>query len=321
MKLLLKYIVIIILLPLPSIVSAQAINDNLSYRNLNSDHYFRINYENDFFTATDKYYTQGIYIELVNPALRKFPFSKTLVHPHANNTIYGLAIEHNAYTPSDLGSDKPLYGDRPFAASLFLKTFLVAMDTNRKDRFSTSLSTGVIGPSAFGHEMQAGIHKALGDVTPHGWQNQIKNDAVINYQVDYEKSLLSYKNYFNVNGYGTVRAGTLNDKAGIGFTIMAGKFNSPFLITPVGKKLKIYIYDHPEIDIVGYDATMEGGIFTQNENVYIIEPSNVSRITFQNRYGAVLTYKRLYVEYYYTFITKEFNAGKSHRTGGITIGF
>ncbi|HXS36681.1 MAG TPA: lipid A deacylase LpxR family protein [Flavipsychrobacter sp.] len=310
----------LILFPISSIASAQAINDNLSYRNLNSDKYFRINYENDFFTATDEYYTQGIYIELVNPALRKFPLSKTLIHPKANNIIYGMGIEHNAYTPSDLGSDKPLYGDRPFAASLFLKTFLIAMDTERKDRFSSSLSTGVIGPSAFGHEMQAGIHKALGDVTPHGWQNQIKNDAVINYEVDYEKSLLSYKNYFNLNGFATARAGTLSDKAGIGITVIAGTFNSPFKIAN-NKKLRIYLYDHPEIDAIGYDAPMEGGVFTQSENVYVISPRDVSTITFQNRFGAVLTYKRLYVEYYYTFITKEFNTGKPHQTGGITVGF
>ena len=41
-------------------VSGQAMDNTLAYRNIPTDKYFRINYENDFFAAFDRDYTQGI---------------------------------------------------------------------------------------------------------------------------------------------------------------------------------------------------------------------------------------------------------------------
>src|SRR5450432_657253 len=58
-------------LPFPG--AAQAIDNTVSFRNINSDQYTRIYYENDFFTGTDRDYTQGIYIERITPSLRHFP--------------------------------------------------------------------------------------------------------------------------------------------------------------------------------------------------------------------------------------------------------
>ena len=40
-------------------LSAQRIDNTVSFLNVNSDKYFRFHYENDYFTATDRYYTQG----------------------------------------------------------------------------------------------------------------------------------------------------------------------------------------------------------------------------------------------------------------------
>lgn len=60
---------------------AQAINNLLAHKNINSDRYLRLSYDNDFFSATDEYYTQGIDVELVLPQLKKFPASWLLVNP------------------------------------------------------------------------------------------------------------------------------------------------------------------------------------------------------------------------------------------------
>ena len=103
---------------------AQAIDNTLSYKNINSDKYFRLNYENDFFSSTDKYYTQGIHLELVAPWVKQFPLSKTLIHPNFSYIRYGIGLEHEGYTPSSISDPHILYGDRPFAGCFFLKTFL-----------------------------------------------------------------------------------------------------------------------------------------------------------------------------------------------------
>ncbi len=81
---------------LPLAAFSQAIDNTVSFRNINSDHYLRVMYENDFFTKTDRDYTQGIYLEWVRPGLRKFPLSSLLWKPRNGSVTYGLALEHNA---------------------------------------------------------------------------------------------------------------------------------------------------------------------------------------------------------------------------------
>jgi hypothetical protein len=105
----------------PSASYAQAIDNTLSFKNINSEKYFRINYENDFFSATDIYYTQGMHMELVSPGIKKFPLCRLLICPAYNNIKYGIGAEHDAYTPTTIRSDNIQYDDRPFAACLFLK--------------------------------------------------------------------------------------------------------------------------------------------------------------------------------------------------------
>ena len=129
-----------------------------SYRNIASDKYFRINYENDFFSASDRDYTQGILIEKVHPAFRKFFLMKLILQPAGALTKYGVAIQHNAYTPNQIDKYAIQYGDRPFAGVLMFQTFAISTDPLRKARLVATLSTGVLGQAAGGEQMQRTIH-------------------------------------------------------------------------------------------------------------------------------------------------------------------
>ena len=300
---------------------AQEINNLQSYKNLNDDHYLRINYENDFFSATDQYYTQGINIEVVAPGLKHLFLNKALIHPAGFNVRYGLAVEHNAYTPTSIRHDEILYGDRPFAASLFLKSFAIGIDAANKQRFSSAMSLGLIGPGAGGQEMQTSIHKALHGVTPHGWQNQISNDAIVNYEADYEKQLVSISRYLLIDGAAMARVGTLSDKASVGATLMFGFFDSPYDAPAGGKHgFRIYAYEHPEVQAVGYDATLQGGVFDR-QSPYTIPTGNLIRGVFQNRFGFVVAYRRLYLEYFQSVKSAEYTTGNYHTWGGIQVAF
>jgi len=301
-------------------VYGQAIDNVSSYKDISTDRYFRINYENDFFSAADMYYTQGISLELVTPGLKHFPLSWLLIKPKYSYVRYGIAVEHDAYTPTSIGPPYILYGDRPFAAALFLKTFLIAADAAKKQRFSTSLTTGVLGQAAFGAEMQTGIHHALHDIKPMGWPNQIHNDAAVDYEVEYEKQLVSIPKFFSLNGDGRTRVGTLSDKAAVGVTFMGGYFNDPFATDIIIKGARIYAYDHADISAIGYDATMQGGVF-DHTSPYTISAGNIKRAVFENRFGFVFNYHKLYLEYFQTFLTSEFKGGGDHRWGGIEIAF
>jgi hypothetical protein len=148
-----KIILPILITLLPFTTGAQAIDNTLSFKNITSDAYFRFNYENDFFSGTDIYYTQGLHIELAEPWMKHFIISKILVHPRNFSYIrYGIGFEHDGYTPTSYSNPVILYGDRPYAACLFMKTFLITIDPIKKQRFSSSFSSGVIGQAAGGME-------------------------------------------------------------------------------------------------------------------------------------------------------------------------
>ena len=307
---------------LPCSAGAQAIDNSLSFKNINSDTYFRFNYENDFFSATDFYYTQGLHIELVTPWVKHFIISKILVHPRNFSYIrYGIGFEHDGYTPTSYSNPNILYGDRPYAACLFMKTFLIAIDPIKKQRFSSSFSSGVIGQAAGGAEMQTGIHHALHDVLPRGWQHQVHNDVILNYQVNYEKQLVSLGHFVSVDAGAMGRVGTLSDKASAGTTIILGYFDSPFSATTATKKnFRIYAYEHAEVNAVAYDATLEGGLLDRT-SPYVISPKDLTPFVFQNRFGFVVIYRRLYLEYFQSLLSNEFTTGNFHVWGGVQIAF
>ena len=316
-----KITAIILLIVYSSSTKAQLIDNSSTFRNINSSSYFRFHYDNDFFTKTDQYYTQGITFDFVSPGIKHFFLSKLLWKPYSGSPQYGVTVNLFGYTPTSIASDNILYGDRPFDANISLKTFLIQADETNKQQVSTALSIGVMGPWALGYEIQHGIHKWLKNPLPHGWQYQIKNDVIINYQLNYEKQLLSTGNNFLLNTTAEARLGTLNDRLGGGFNFMAGRFNKRFLpIAGSKRKAEYYFYAQSRANVVGYDASLQGGLFNRS-SPYIISAADVSRVTFQADAGVIVNFKKLYLSYTQSFLTKEFRTGKYHRWGGISMGF
>ncbi len=291
-----------------------------SFRDIKSTNYFRFNYDNDYFASTDKNYTQGYNFELVAPFLEKNPLNYLFLKPSNSEYKYGLSIEHIGYTPDNIKSSEIQYGDRPFAASIMIKSFSIATDTLQKSRFISSLNLGLIGPGAFGKEMQVAIHKATGNTIPEGWQNQIKNDLVLNYEVSYEKQLLRHKNLLALAGNTNLRLGTLFTNASAGLTATIGIINSPFTTVKNKNKFQFYIYSQPIVSVIGYDATLQGGLFNK-KSPYTISSNSINRFTAQFNYGIVLQTKTLYFEYSRTLLTREYDLGNSAEWGGIKIGF
>jgi len=299
--------------------SAQRISHTALYRNIGSPNYFRIHYENDYFSGTDIYYTQGINLEYVNPAVGKLWISKLLLRSSGKENKFGVSLEHEGYTPTSISHSEILYGDRPFAACLFLKTFSMANDAGRRERISSALSAGVIGPAAGGKEMQEAIHRWINAKQPQGWQNQIQNDLILNYQVEYERGLFTVNNYFSFSGKAGGRAGTFNTKAYAGTVLMVGYFDDPFTNFAEQKiKTQVYFYAEPLVNAVGFDATLQGGVFNKS-SPYTISAADINRFVFQGNAGLVFKINTWQFEYFQTYLTKEFVTGHYHIWGGVRI--
>lgn len=298
----------------------QLIDNSSTFRNINRNNYFRFHYDNDYFTKTDEYYSQGIAFEYVNPALKKFPLSKLLWKPFKAQPQYGISFNLIAHTPTTILSDSILYGDRPFNASISLKTFLVQADDLDKQQISTALIIGVTGPAALGFDIQYNIHRWTKNPLPHGWQYQTKNDIIINYQLNYEKQIIGAGNNFLLNTAAEARVGTVNDKLSGGFNFMAGRFNKRYQpVNAEKRKTEFYLFGQGRVNFVGYDASMQGGLFN-HKSLYTIAGSDITRVSLQADAGVIVNFRKLYLSYTQSFLTKEFRTGKNHRWGGISLG-
>lgn len=302
----------------PTLLLAQKIENTASFRDIKTDNYFRFNYDNDYFTGVDQNYTQGYNFELVAPIFQQNPVNNLFFKPKNSQYKYGLSIEHIGFTPNNIKSTDIQYDDRPFAAAIMLKSFLIAIDTIKKSRLVSSVNMGIIGPGAFGKEMQVAIHEATGNTIPGGWRNQIKNDVVVNYEINYEKQLIHFSNLFCLNATSNAKVGTLFTNASLGLNASVGLLNNPFLGTTFKRNFELYFFTQVLASAIGYDATLQGGLFN-TKSPYTI--NSIERFTAQNHFGIIMQTKSLYFEYFQTLQTREYEIGKSYKWGGIKIGF
>jgi len=298
--------------------SGQKIDNTVSYRGMSGDRYLRINYDNDLFAGQDQNYTQGYSIELVSPVLSKNPVNKIFFQFAEDRQISGIVFEHLGYTPERYDRTEIQIGDRPFAGVATLKYFKISINEKSKQRITSQLNAGVMGPAAIGKEIQTSIHEITGSLMPRGWKNQINNQFVLNYAIDYEMELTRIENYLGLTMNASATLGNLNTKAAIGFSSTFGLVNDPYRLSKDNKFL-LYGYVQSMIAAVGYDGTLQGAILG-NDSVYTIPAADVSRLVGQVKYGLILQTSGLYLEYSRSSITREIKTLEGASWGGFRIG-
>jgi lipid A 3-O-deacylase len=294
-------------------------NDSLP---LKQENYFRYTYDNDFFNATDRYYTQGVRLELILNPLKCNPLSRILLRISRQAKNYsGIAFERDGFTPRSIRVDS-LYRERPYAGISFLSSFLISIDQSKNQKLYSQLDLGIIGPWSRGAEEQKYIHAMLDNIQPLGWENQIRNDVILNYTLQYEKGILM-KKYMQFIWMLEARAGTLYDDFSLGGTFRLGLmhhyFNSPGLSKDKNeRKFQCYVFFRGKAKLVGYNATLQGGVFSKN-NAYTLSDGEISRLVGITYAGIMIAYKRISLEYSKAYISSEFSKGVCHGWGRIGI--
>jgi len=284
---------------------------------LSTRRYFSYTYSNDFFSATDRYYTQGIHPELILPIFRKLPFMKILPQLSHSVNQYGLSGTQDCFTPASIRRDTILRGDRPFAATIFLGHFIISNDEEKKQRLTSEIDLGAIGPCAKCEEEQKGIHKMLVNIQPLGWEFQISNDFILNYRIRYEKNIFS-KRFIDLTGLTELIAGTIYNNIALGAHLRFGKMQLYFA-NERSKKLQFYGFAQGWVKAVGYNASMQGGLFSKSVNT--LGYSELSPVVLRGSFGLHLEYKKLAIEYSRIFITREIKTWWAHGWGYINITF
>ncbi len=291
--------------------------------------YFSFQYDNDFFSATDRYYTQGIKLSLINPIVSYSPLSYALFGlKQPTKKYYGLTFSSDCFTPKTIRYDTLNYLERPYAALLYVSHSLSTINQQKKIAVHTQLDLGVIGPCASCEQMQKGIHKALDNIQPLGWENQLQTDYIINYRAVFEKGIFNKKNR-EVILMLPVKIGSLYTDAGLGLTARMGFFSPYFSNLGMDKyrvyrkrNFQFYGIARANAKFVAYNASMQGGLY-YNKNNYEIDASRINRVVVEAMAGFVLNYKSIRLEYSKLYVTKEFKEGIEHGWGKclISVGF
>jgi lipid A 3-O-deacylase len=284
---------------------------------ISTNRFVKINYENDFFTQTDEYYTQGIKLEGVDPVLRYSPIMWLL--PNLSHSVlqYGLSAVQDCFTPTSITSVTILRGDQPFAGYVYLGHYKTSADYYKKQMLTAELDVGAIGSCAECEQEQKDIHRWFpGNVQPDGWQYQIGTGIMLNYKLGYEKALYS-DTVLDIDACGQINAGTVYDNALAGFTIHVGKMQSHFFLNQASS-FQFYGIIQAWAEGVAYNGTMQGDLFTNN-SINTLAYKQISKLVFGDSYGLCLSFHKVTFVYSVTHITNEIITGYYHGWGHIDI--
>jgi hypothetical protein len=290
---------------------------------LSREKFLRIGFDNDILNYTDRFYTNGIRFDYISPAFQQFPLSKLMI-PYWRGGInyYGISLVQNMYTPSTTKVEGILFGDRPYAAYLYFGTFKITNDPVNRFRQTSELDIGVIGPYSFGEYIQKSFHNEVPtNSIPLGWEYQVKNDLVLNYNYSIEKGIIEKNNFdFSVNGSGAL--GSLYTNISGGFLVRAGIQNPYFENLGQSKKrinretglknTQFIFFVTSRGKLVGYDATLQGGFFNKS-SVYNIPAGNISRFVYQGTAGLTFVYGGFRFDIEQFLISPEFRNGWWHK--------
>ncbi|MCB2410998.1 lipid A deacylase LpxR family protein [Hymenobacter lucidus] len=303
---------------------AQLLRDSTQ---VSADRLLDYSFANDAFLRTDYYYTQGMTLLLVSPALQHSPVNRILGPVPAGSTLHhGIRLHYDGFTPLRIQDPFIRVGDRPYASYIYADLLRVATHTSRHLRVTTALNVGILGPAAGAKGFQTKFHELLGAPTPRGWDYQVQTDVVLGYEAQVEKQLLALGRVAELNGSASASLGTLQTYAAAGTTLRVGWRQLTFEGLGVAGRAarrphgRVQAYGQAQVEgrLVGYNATLQGGLFNRR-NPYVLPASAVSRAVAQSTGTLGLGYAGVRVETALTWISPEFTGSRTHRWTTINI--
>jgi lipid A 3-O-deacylase len=294
-----------------------------SLRPTSPAHRLAFTYANDIFFAIDYYFTQGITADWVSPVLARSPANYLLPKGPAGSTrSHGIALRYDGFTPLDIRDAFIRRGDRPYAAYFYASLYRVSNQAARRQRLTTALEIGYLGPAAGGKPIQTKLHQLTNYALPRGWDYQVRSAPVLGYRAAFEKQVLPRGRSAELIGSVEASLGTLYTYARGGLRLRAGRF-VPYFTDPAaaGAVRRWQCYGEATLtgQLVGYDATLQGGLFNP-DNPYVLSASVLNRAVLHGSGGLVVAHGGLSFTATAAVVAPEFAGGLWHRWGVLGVG-
>ncbi len=280
--------------------------------------------ENDMLFQSDHYYTAGISLSYLNKEMKYSPAQFILKSKNTKTIRFsGFGLEQHIFTPYSILRPDSIVDDRPYSAYLLASNFSVLVNPEKYLKISNELGIGIMGPAAGGEWVQSFVHQVIGSPIPIGWEKQLKNALLIDYQFRIEKGFFGEWTANHFVPFAKARVGTLTDRIGLGLLIKFGNVNKTLAeyVHPEKHKNRLMWQWVLETNLQGvfYDATLQGGLFNGDETIHLSNQETISR-QYQLRMGVNFYYKSFYLKYMVNFNSQDFISGIIHRYGSVNIG-
>ena len=319
-----RFIVTILLLTFSLLSEGQRSETAINFDWRKSHVEFEI--ENDVFFQSDHYYTGGLAISYTHRNLKNTPAQLILHSKSSDNYQFsGFGIQHRLYTPYDISDPYAIPFDRPYSSYVLISNFSVLINKSKNLKMSNELGIGVMGPAAMGEELQCSVHGLINSYEPIGWEGQLSNTFLIDYQFRIEKGLGNNWLFTHLIPVAEARVGTLKDEIALGLMLSFGN-STPVLASGIlheASQKDRFIWEFVfEADILGvlYDATLQGGISNSNDE-NALTMNEVYARQYHIRTGVNTYYKGFFLRYMIHFNSRDFENALVHHYGGIYFGF
>ncbi len=290
--------------PLLCICTALLLPQGLCAQSNTNQFAFIAKLDNDYFTGTDYYYTNGAEMGiLLQPA-------------HEVNRNYQFTISQDIYTPSSITDQSFRVNDHPYAGLLKVQANRILFQPDKNFRSQHFIDLGVLGPSARAAETQTWFHRLTRDPIPQGWHHQVHTKVIVNYGNFFEKRMFNLLDRVESLVGGGIFLGTL--KSGLDVTVK-GRLGllQPYFISPFADKIlaaELFSELH-------FMYLINNGVLsTKNRaGVPVVDESFVNNEQSKFTTGIRLRFHSLQGYYAITRLTKPFEGATRHRYGTIGL--
>jgi len=329
-------LVIIHVLNLSSAISMQPVQERTSSSR------FIFHFENDVFVKTDRQYSHSFGLTWMSPDnksdtssprwSRPFFLLPSVLERASTYRNFTVALRQDLYTPNDLRQKALIPDDRPYAG---VTTIALGFHEKSDRGISTFvLNLGIVGPHSYAEVTQKKLHCWIDSPYPQGWHNQLKDEAIVNLNVQRRWRATSSGTHtsFGIDVHPSLRGGLGNMKtyAGAGAQVRLG-WNLPhtygtYMFEPNGEcEVPISMNDpvpswgfHFHVALEGqavlHDIFLDGNTFQDSHRV------DKHPFTGHLICGFGFDWHRLRLNYAFVFQTKQFKTQKQvHVYGGMTL--
>lgn len=308
-----KLLLLLALVQITSVANAQIYKNEFGFQSDNDAY---------LFYGQDRYYTNGLFINFRHAS------DQSQLKENIEKKIWEVSVGQKMFNPSSGYAPDPARHDRPFAGYLYASGAMSWFFKN-ESMLKTGLQVGVTGKSSIAEAGQKFLHKTVGFYPIQGWDYQVAEEVGATLSAQYTRLLQRAKNNytdFSLDAY--ANAGTMFNAAGVGVLFRAGDinqlFNSSYTNSVIGNKAKtkrlvgkeIFFYAKPQINLVAYDATLQGSMFNDDSPV-TFDPKP---IVFAQQLGLNYSTQRFTLDFNIIFKSKEVKSeAKPHQYGSISM--